>query len=323
MKAKEKQFSTENRIAGASILVTGANGGIGLETVKILAQMGARRIALASRSMEKARKAVHSIGPSETKLEPYGGFDMLDYEKIREAVRQLPKEKFDIVFLQSGGMVVSDKYEFIQVNGASIEKNIQQNALGGLLTLRYLDKAGLIQENARVVFAGGEGARGIPKLIKKPDFQTKAEFLDYVSAASGKYNAMDAIGVSKFTSALIVQKLAELDASRSYVWFTPGLTGATKGLNELKNPKKFIMKHMGFPIMQLIGFAQAPGKAAEKNVLGLNGEVGSSGDLIGAPEGKALGKLSDQKPMNPSLTNHQLIDSLWDFVTTAYGPVLE
>ncbi len=39
---------------------------------------------------------------------------------------------------------------------------------------------------------------------------------------------------------------------------------------------------------------------------------GKNGDLIGAPEGKALGKLVDQKPMNSGLTNHQFIDAFWE-----------
>jgi len=280
----------ENKIKGASIFVTGANGGIGLETVRILINMGAGRIALACRTIEKAHEAIGSIETKNTILEPYGGFDMLDNQKIQEAVSLLPNQKFDIIFLQSGGMVVADSYQFINVNGKSIERTIQQNAIGGLLTVQHMERAGLISENARIVFAGGEGARGIPKMIRKPDFKTKTELMDYVTNARGKYNALDAIGVSKFASALLVQKLAQSDTSKSYIWFSPGLTGGTKGLDALKNPKKFVMKYIGFPILQGIGLAQGPKKAAEKYVSALNAEIGSSGELIGAPEGKALGK---------------------------------
>lgn len=312
----------ENQIKGKSILVTGANGGMGVETVRILAQMGARRIALACRTIEKAKEAIQEIGTTDTVLEPFGGFDMVDDKILANAVSKLPKEKFDIVFLQSGGLIVGDSYQFVEANGLRIEKTIQQNAIGGLLTFFHLENADLIKENARIVFAGGEGVRGIPKMIKKPDFQTKTELMDYVTSASGKYNAIDAIGVSKYASALYVQKLAELDNSKTYLWFSPGLTGGTKGLNTLPNPKRFVMKYIGFPIMQAFGIAQGPQKAAGKYVAALNGEHGISGDLIGAPEGKTIGKLVDQKPMNPALTNHQLIDALWDYTKSAY-PILE
>ena len=310
----------ENRIKGASILVTGANGGMGVETVKILVKKGAKRIALACRTDEKAREPITLIPHSDGILEPYGGFDMLDGEKIRTAVSKLPNSKFDIVFLQAGGMVVADSFQFVEVNGKRIERTIQQNAFGGLLTLQHLTAAGLLAENARIVFAGGEGARGIPRLIRKPDFKTKEELLDYVTSASGEYNALDAIGVSKLVSALLIQKLAEQDPSRSYVWFSPGLTGGyEEGLDAMRNPKKFMMKYIGFPVMRLIGLAQGPVKAAEKYVASLNGDYGKSGDLIGAPEGKALGNLVDQKPMNPALTNYQLIDALWNFTHELYS----
>ena len=308
----------ENKIKGSSILITGANGGMGLETVRILAQKGAKRIALACRTLEKAKVAIDSVEAGDTILEPFGGFDMLDHQKIKEAVKQLPKEEFDMIFLQSGGMVVADAFQFVNINGKQIEKTVQQNAIGALQTVLYLEEAGLVGRHARIVFAGGEGARGLPGAIRKPEFKSMKGFAEYLTNATGKYVALDAIGVSKFASALIVQKLAERDRSRSYVWFSPGLTGGTKGLDSLKNPKKFIMKRIGFPLMQVLGIAQSPKQAAEKYVSALNSEIGSSGDLIGAPEGKALGTLVDQKPMNPSLTNHQLIDGFWKLINDIY-----
>lgn len=310
----------KNQIKGTSILITGANGGMGLKTAEQLAQMGARRIALACRTEVKARQAMSAIKAGASHLEPYGGFDMNSDAQIKAAVARLPREKFDIIFLQSGGMVVGKNYQFISHGTERIERSIQQNALGGLLTLWHLEEANLIAENARIVFAGGEGARGIPGLIQKPEFASPEDLLNYVQNAEGSYNPLNAIGVSKFASALLVQKLAELDPNRSYLWFSPGLTGGTQGLNALKNPKRFIMKHLGFPFIQLLGLAQSPDAAAAKYVQALNGEIGQSSDIIGAPEGKALGKLVDQKPMNPGLGNHQLRDALWDFVNETYAP---
>jgi len=51
----------------------------------------------------------------------------------------------------------------------------------------------------------------------------------------------------------------------------------------------------------------------------LKGKYGQNGDLIGAPEGKAWGKLVDQKPMNEGLTNLQFRDSFWEIITTTSG----
>ena len=75
--------------------------------------------------------------------------------------------------------------------------------------------------------------------------------------------------------------------------------------------------------MELIGFAQGPKAAAQKYFDCLDGKYGASGDLIGAPEGKAVGKLVDQKPMNPALTNHQLRDAFWNITVKACGNITE
>lgn len=314
----------ESKVKDANIIVTGANGGIGIEVVKQLIELHPKRIVLACRSQEKANDVAKYIDGGSTVIEPLGGFDMNNFHSIKSAVKQLHQgEKFDIVFLQSGGMVVSDKFRFVEVNGIRVERTVHQNAIGGWLTVQCLLELNLIQDDARVVFAGGEGARGIPRMIRKPDFRTRAELIDYISSASGDYNALDAIGVSKMVSALLIQKLAEIDMNRSYVWFSPGLTGGTKGLDALENPKRFVMKHIGFPIMQLFGIAQGPVKAAEKYIRCLNAEIGQSGDLIGAPEGKALGKLVDQKPMNAALTNHQLVEGIWELVMQLYPEAIQ
>ncbi len=312
-------------LTGKSVLVTGANGGIGLETVKILANQNLNRLALACRTFEKAEWTKQQLPEiSNTQIEPYGGFDMTRPESIKNAVEKLPgNETFDIVFLQSGGMVVANDFQFISAGETSVERTIFQNVLGGYLTIKYMKERGLLTPGARIVFAGGEGARGIPGMIEKPVFNSVKEFQTYIHQGSGQYSAINAIGVSKFASALLVQKLAETDHENKYVWFSPGLTGGTNGLDSLPNPKRFVMKHIGFPMLQLFGLAQSPKQAAKKYVDSLAGKYGESGDIIGAPEGKALGKLVDQKPMNAGLTNQMLIEAFWEITTESLGYLKE
>ena len=299
-----------------SILITGANGGIGIEVVKLLVKEKASRIVLGSRTDEKANRALRQVPASGyTHLEPLGGFDMNHPEKIGAAVAALPQgKKFDIVFLQAGEMVVADDYQFITSGGLQIEKTIFQNAIGAFLTLKFLEEADLLSFNARIVFAGGEGARGIPGLIDKPGFDTEEELQEYVFNGKGDYKPINAIGVSKFAAALLVQKLARQGDGKEYVWFSPGLTAGTNGLTGLPAPRRFIMEKIFFPLAQLLGFAQGPKQAAMKYVASLAGEYGSNGDLIGAPEGKALGTLVDQKPMHAGFTNIRFQDTFWDIV---------
>ena len=310
-------------LTNANIFITGPNGGIGLETVKILTQKKVGKIALACRTIEKAEWTKAELlkqHDTTTELNPYGGFDMADEKAIQLAVSQIPQgEVFDIVFLQAGGMVVGDSFQFVYSNGAQIEKTIYQNVIGAYLTLKYLDQRGLIAHNARIVFPGGEGARGIKGMIKKPSLHSVEELKTYVFEGLGEYKDLDALGYAKFMSGLLVQQLAELDHERTYVWFSPGLTSGTNGLRDVPNPKRFLFERIGFPLMNLFGMAQSPKQAAKKFVDCLDGKHGKSGDLLGAPEGKALGEIVDQKPMNAGLTNYQFRQAFWQIVVVLCG----
>ncbi len=313
-------------LTNSNIFITGPNGGIGLETVKILTQKKVNKIALACRTIEKAEWTKKQLQQhsNHVKLETYGGFDMGNEPSIQTAVSKIPQgEAFDIVFLQAGGMVVANDFQFISSNGTSIEKTIYQNVMGAYLTLKYLEQRGLIAPNARIVFPGGEGARGIKGMIKKPEFQSLEELKTYIFKGSGEYKDLDALGYAKFMSGLLVQQLAELDKERTYVWFSPGLTSGTNGLRDVPNPKKFIFENIGFPLMNLFGIAQSPKKAAQKYVDCLDGKYGKSGDLLGAPEGKTLGKIVDQKPMNSHLTNYHFRQAFWEIITEACGNIMQ
>ncbi|MEM7297437.1 MAG: hypothetical protein AAF391_04125, partial [Bacteroidota bacterium] len=118
--------------------------------------------------------------------------------------------------------------------------------------------------------------------------------------------------------ALLVQKLAELNDEREYIWFTPGLTHGTNGLASRSALKRFVAEKIMFGITGLLGLSQSPQKGAQKYVDALLGKYGTNGDILGAPEGKVLGKIVDQKPMNASLTNSLVIDAFWGLLQEVY-----
>ncbi len=311
-----------------SVFITGANGGMGLRTTKLLAQnhdyivMGGRN----DKRIQEARNEVLSEPKTKSGISilAQSGFDMNDPESIEMAVASLPKERgFDIVFLQAGGATFTDDYSFTKYKGKQMERTVFQNSFGALITLWNLKKHGLVNKGARIVFAGGEGARGIPGMIVKPEFDGPENLRRYLLNASSngkKYNSLNAIGISKLTSAWLTIKLAELDGDENeYVWFSPGLTAGTNGLADLGPVKKWIMENIGFGLMKVLGKAQNPQKGAEKYIESLEGRIGKNGDIIGAPEGGALGKFTDQKPMNAAITDKSLIDEFWKITHEIYS----
>ena len=71
------------------------------------------------------------------------------------------------------------------------------------------------------------------------------------------------------------------------------------------------MPNIGFKLFALLGRAQSPRDGARKYADSIEGKIGQNGDVIGAPEGTALGELVDQLPMNSALTNEALKEEFW------------
>ncbi len=318
-----------NKLSAKTILVTGANGGLCKETTKLLVKDGFGKVILACRSQGKAdavrEEIISETGADQASIISLGGFDMNDPDAIRTAVDALPKDtSIDTVFLGAGGVIFEKDYQTIEWNGFKIEKTIFQNVVGGHITLSELVSRNLLAEGVRVVVAGGEGARGIPGMVEKPELIDVAELRRYVLGdftGRKKYNPMDAIGMSKLISALWVRRLSKLHASdMEVVWFSPGLTYGTSGTGGLPPIMDWFVQKIVFGAMSLLGKAQSPQQGARKFVNCIEGRIGKNGDLNASPEGKSLGELVDQSPMNPAFDDENFHIALWFMLEEICGP---
>jgi len=309
-----------------NILIVGANGGLALETIKHLIKDGARSFTLACRTQEKSEYAKNLLltNVKEASLcdfQIFGGFDMQDQASIEKHIDLLPHKVFDIVFLAVGGIIIDKNYQYILADNTKIEKTAYQNLFGAHIVLNNLIKKNLIAMGARVVYAGGEGARGIPGMIEKPEFDTKEELRKYLYLnSSKKYSAMNAIGVSKFLGALWTLKISAItDKNFDIVWFSPGLTYGTNGLSNMSAIKRWGMENIGFGLMRLIGKAQSPAEGGRKFADCLSGTVGKNGEILIAPEKQTLGTITDQTPMNSTITKPELKEELWKILAATTG----
>lgn len=117
------------------------------------------------------------------------------------------------------------------------------------------------------------------------------------------------------------RKLAELyPTERSVVWFSPGLTYGTDGLADKPPLQRWFMETVLFGMMRLFGKAQSPRDGVRKYADCIEGKIGRHGDIIGAPEGQALGELVDQIPMNSAFDDAGLRDAFWGFTREIWGP---
>ena len=308
------------------VLVTGANGGLGLATCTRLLAEGAV-VVLACRTEAKAAaasaEAVCGAGVSADRAVAAGGLDMLDPASVETAVRALPRDPIDVVFLQAGGWVWADEVRTVTLGGRTIERTIAKNVVGAHATLRALLSSGRLALDARVVVIGGEGARGLPGAIRKPAFTDVEDFERYLRGdwtGRGPYVPIDALGVSKLCAGLWAARLAgRVEGALEVVWFSPGLTAGTGGTAGLPAWKELLFQRVAFPIMVALGKAQWPEQAAAKCVDCLAGRVGEHGDRLGAPEGKALGPLVDQTPLQPLFTERAFQEAVWRACESAAG----
>lgn len=308
-----------------NILFTGGTGGLAKETLKLLLAQNLGKITVAGRNIDKLEQVkqelVEELGTGiEAKLNFIAGFDMTNPIKIETAINLLPTQAFDIVCLGAGGAVFDNQRQTISWQGKEYEKTLFQNVIGGHVTLAHLLKRQLITNGARVVVIGGEGARGIKGMITKPSFASIQALQDYVFARSSeKYNPMNALGASKLLAALWSQHLSHICQPHfESIWFTPGFIYGTGGTSGLPKWQDWFAQKVAFKIMAKFGMAQSPSLAASKLVACLNGSIGRNGDLLGAPEGKTIGPLTDQKPMNKAFTDKALQAEFWSILTTLY-----
>ena len=97
--------------SGRLAVVTGANGGLGLETARELARNGAH-VVMAVRNQQKAQEAVQNIRASvpEATLELVP-LDLSSQASVREAAEQILREheRVDLLFNNAGVMGIPER----------------------------------------------------------------------------------------------------------------------------------------------------------------------------------------------------------------------
>ena len=126
--------------AGKTVIVTGSNTGMGLEAARHIARLGAARMVLAVRSLERGRAAAASIAKStgcSDKVIQVWQLDLASYASVQAFAARVDTEleRLDVVVENAG--LLTEIYEWADDD----EKTIKVNVLGTMfLALLLLPK---------------------------------------------------------------------------------------------------------------------------------------------------------------------------------------
>jgi NAD(P)-dependent dehydrogenase (short-subunit alcohol dehydrogenase family) len=140
-------------LTGKTILLTGCNSGLGLETLRVLSLRGARSLA-AARSLDKARQASAATGARATPL----ACDLAEPASVRACVAEVEKlgVELDAIICNAGIMALP---ELTLAHG--YEAQFFTNHIGHFLLVTGL--LAKLAPEGRVVVLSSEAHRGAPR----------------------------------------------------------------------------------------------------------------------------------------------------------------
>jgi NAD(P)-dependent dehydrogenase (short-subunit alcohol dehydrogenase family) len=179
---------------GQTVVVTGGNSGIGLETAAALTAMGAR-VLLTARNADRGRAAVAEIADRTPGARvQLVVFDLADLSSVRRGAAEILEQapRLDVL-VNNAGVVLSERR--VTVDG--YEATFATNHLGPfLLTNLVLDRL-RASAPARVVNVASTAHNSARKGIPFDDLQSE-----------GRYRGMRVYGQSKLANILFTNELA-------------------------------------------------------------------------------------------------------------------
>ena len=188
-----------------SVLITGANAGIGKEVARQMAlRTGVERVYLACRNETKARAAKQELEKKTGKsLFKIVLMDVSDVSHVQSAIRGL-QGPVDALVMNAGG---SGGKTPLALTKDGVTQIFATNVLGHVALMEGLIASGQLTQAA--VYLGSEAARGFPKMgIKRPALPTSSvqDFVDVITGkdfVGKKFDSALAYGEVKYTAAML------------------------------------------------------------------------------------------------------------------------
>lgn len=289
-----------------SIIITGANSGLGKETAR---QLGLnpeiKKIYLFCRNYKNAINAKNylevSTGRKIFKVVP---IDLCDFKSIKHSIKKL--DGFVDALIMNAGCDDKDKENKITETG--VTHLIASNLIGHAMLLRELLKKNLIKKT--VLYSSSEIIRGVPVLmLKKPRFKkfSVEEFKAICNGSNLKTdnNNQDAYSCAKYLATLWMSSISRKFKNIRFVSVSPGTTYGTKISKKPLSIKKFIF----CKILLSLNLMHKLDIGAKRYIDVLFNKSFRSGFFYGSPPGRSTGILVEQNKFYENLNNKKHQDN--------------
>lgn len=288
-----------------SIMITGANAGIGKETARQLAMIKTTKVIyLACRNLEKAEVAkkelIEATGRDIFKIIL---LDVSKPETVKKAVTQL-ENPIDALIMNAGGTGGKTPEKLTK---EGVTELTASNLLGHVVLVNELIKENKLNKVA--LFASSEAARGIKKMgMKRPDLSDNSveEFVSIFDGTKfkGDFDPFQVYGWIKYGGTLWMSNMADRHPNIKFISMSPGGTRGTNGMDDLPLLKRIFLKHIGMKlIMPLMGMSHSVEKGAKRFVDGINNPKFESGVFYASKENILTGPVVNQSAIWKDLDN--------------------
>ncbi len=289
-----------------SVLITGANGGIGKEVARQLAlRPDVEKIFLACRNEQKAQTARKDLERETNRpIFEIVSMDVSDVKAVRAAVDSLAAPVEGLV-MNAGGAGGKTPMTLTQ---DGVTYLFASNVLGHAALLEGLIRSGQL---TAAVYLGSEAACGVPKFgMKRPALATSS-VQDFADVCTGKnrvgkkFDAALAYGEVKYVAALWIAATARKNPDLRLVTMSPGNTRGTEIAADMPAPVRFAANY----VAPLFGLTHSLETGSKRIVAGLTDRALKSGGFYASRENALTGPVVDQSTIFADLGNLRFQDN--------------
>ncbi len=295
-----------------SILITGANIGLGKEVARQLALKNeTKKVILFCRNQAKAEEAKKDLEQKTGKkiFEIVIG-DVSDADSVRKAAEKI-KEPIDAIILNAGGMVGKTA---ANLTPSGMNELAATNILGHVILVEELIKRDKLKKT--VLLASAEAVPGVKALGMKPVAMKTSSVDEFAAVLDGsyfgnKFDVTQAYGYVKYAATMWTLSMARKYPDIKFVVMSPGNTKGTQAPNNLPPAMKFMLRYFMMPIVfPLIGgMVHKLEVGAKRFVDGISDERYQTGIFYASKQGKLSGDVVDQGTFYTDLKNGTFQDN--------------